>query len=156
MNFECPHCGQHYEADESYYGMEINCEVCKNKIYISYPGYVSSNKTITLSNNSYSPLSKEEIIEKEVKDDFTCNFSASIITTIFIPLLGLISLFYAFKSWELKKINNLEKSKEYSIKSRNAVKGTWFIFIILFVIWIINFRIIPSLVSHGAFINYGA
>lgn len=49
MNFECPHCGQHYEADDSYYGKQIECQNCHGNISIIFP---NDNKVITLKKNN--------------------------------------------------------------------------------------------------------
>lgn len=46
MNFECPHCGQYYEADDSYYGKQIECQNCHGNILITLP----NEKVITLKN----------------------------------------------------------------------------------------------------------
>jgi len=72
LKFDCPHCGQHIECDDSMYGSKVQCPVCKGDIII--PNQLKPEAKVATLSFSNSPAIQED--EDNEKDIFNLRPSA--------------------------------------------------------------------------------
>ena len=123
MKFECPHCGQHYEADQSYEGTYIRCEVCKKAVYVS-PWAPPHNPVINLP--------------KQASKHIDCGFANAIATTVINPIFGIAALCHSFRASDLTKSGNYEEAQKAADASKTYCIIGVSLVAIGFIIWLLT------------------